>query len=59
MVDKTYKFSDTPVLLQRGKDAYGSKENCGTECPTCFGGKRVGLLNCKTCNGTGSVEKEK
>lgn len=57
-----YKFGshNATELLDRGNRTYGSKkDNSVCECPVCFGGKRVGLLACHNCKGTGIVENEK
>lgn len=44
-------------LVNRGKNTYGSKvDNSVCECPVCYGGKRLGLLACNNCKGTGVVE---
>lgn len=54
-----YKFGNhnKEEFLGRGKSTYGSKvDNSVCECPVCFGGKRIGLLACKNCKGTGTVE---
>ena len=57
-----YKFGNhnSTELINRGKQTYGSKvDNSVCECPVCFGGKRVGLLACNNCKGTGKVENAK
>lgn len=50
-----YKFSGGRGLMERGSDRYGTHSN-DKECPTCYGGGRYGLFNCKECGGTGHVK---
>ena len=57
-----YKFDSVTAAdkISKGQHTYGSKvDNSVCECPTCYGGGRLGMFACKNCKGTGKVANEK